>query len=982
MTSEPLKQCLPGQEDPTPSQRIRFQLTEQRIPGPPRSPLLWSETRQELCESLPYYRSFHAGTYSLNPPNTSIKPNKSTFQLPKDRTQPCIFKDGTPYAYLLAAWPSQRDVWSQQGKVIISHGGGKSTGSDRDGASSTASKSFCLSDDQKEQDPTIASLINSMRTGLPIVLIAGENYALIPFNLNCAYAVLGWYTITDGWAEKEAGGKDGKYFVRWKFRFEFATPPFLSPNRYIETQGKPWWLDEETNDPVRRTWNPRERIESLPQKDQEEGWKVVSANQLSIDLSSKDVVSPDLPHMRPTMMRGPLIPPDGLESVESKLAFSPTRKDCRICSQHSPGVYKVGWMCLQPNCPAFWEVEGRAPDPDSLEFVPTFLSTRPTPRQFCLARLPFDLRPVWPARDTTDQARGLYCYTCGRLNCKELFHSPICCHCGTVLGNNPMAKVSPPLPDPVEMEINDPVLAKSSGITRRVWITSEGIKVESFHFPRAFGDSRVHLVRREGLEDGMADDIFRGLQFNSHDLGVEEEEQGLEGEGSRGLLPMTTSLGPPPSYPSRGEGDERIPFRRHPLKHHGMRGKLLSQQFTCNYGKAYKHVVEMETNPLDHHSPKAIRDSMELIVQRTSAALSSETLQLSEKEEDGASKGGKLQEDTFNELYPVLYLDHQKMNFHDDGEPGLGPVISTLSLGAPAIMNFRIKEKYVKNHDTPCTGCDRGEEEEEEKRREKVNESRRSSHMEALPDPSASDPSLRTVELDDTGILDEEDAPLRKMERDEDQPTKKSKKKRKSEEKGKEKKKKKARKETAENLEKESKVYFTGIPNGSKHPSSCEKARCVEEGKAKVRSRTALPRTETIEASNLLTSGDPGNQSCREAPSHLGRKGSRKRRMSDEDPIGPSLDTSLSKDQAQDPDPPKQGSTKIDPHQDQVPPTEPSSSSQPRTTTTSKDQRVFLSLYLPHGSICIQQGRDLQKFFQHSVQPKGFRIAITARRID
>lgn len=38
------------------------------------------------------------------------------------------------------------------------------------------------------------------------------------------------------------------------------------------------------------------------------------------------------------------------------------------------------------------------------------------------------------------------------------------------------------------------------------------------------------------------------------------------------------------------------------------------------------------------------------------------------------------------------------MNHHDDGEPGLGPIVSSLSLGeVPASMKFRLKRKYTKD---------------------------------------------------------------------------------------------------------------------------------------------------------------------------------------------------------------------------------------------------------------------------------------------
>lgn len=52
-------------------------------------------------------------------------------------------------------------------------------------------------------------------------------------------------------------------------------------------------------------------------------------------------------------------------------------------------------------------------------------------------------------------------------------------------------------------------------------------------------------------------------------------------------------------------------------------------------------------------------------------------------------------QEPFNELYPVRYVESQQMNYHDDGEPGLGPVIASLSLGVTATMSFRLKARYA-----------------------------------------------------------------------------------------------------------------------------------------------------------------------------------------------------------------------------------------------------------------------------------------------
>jgi hypothetical protein len=73
--------------------------------------------------------------------------------------------------------------------------------------------------------------------------------------------------------------------------------------------------------------------------------------------------------------------------------------------------------------------------------------------------------------------------------------------------------------------------------------------------------------------------------------------------------------------------------------------------------------------PLEE-SPKAVQQALAFIKKRASLAL-----------------GGK--EPDLNEVLSAAYLDEQKMTFHSDAEKGLGPVVSALSLGSSAIMQFR-----------------------------------------------------------------------------------------------------------------------------------------------------------------------------------------------------------------------------------------------------------------------------------------------------
>ena len=219
----------------------------------------------------------------------------------------------------------------------------------------------------------------------------------------------------------------------------------------------------------------------------------------------------------------------------------------------------------------------------------------------------------------------------------------------------------------------------------------DGLAMYSFTFPAIFGDCCVHLIQADiegGARELAADQIFK--EFQEHAWPANSEVAMDERAKKRRKLEQ-----PRPSDKSDGATTSRklndnngnlnsviddhaaleaerpherlsvIPFRRHVLKSHGGgSGRMLTQQFTCNYGVPYKHVVAMGTEPLSaSSSPAVILSTLDLLNSRTASILPD------------------CHNETFNELYPVLYLEHQKMSFHDDGEPGLGPVLSVQHAG-------------------------------------------------------------------------------------------------------------------------------------------------------------------------------------------------------------------------------------------------------------------------------------------------------------
>ncbi|KAG5735780.1 hypothetical protein E4T56_gene7845, partial [Termitomyces sp. T112] len=171
-------------------------------PPLPRYPPIWAQSRQEVCESFDWFRSYQGGVYFTN-----------------DHAK----------GYLLSAFSSMHDTFEHDGRLIISHGGGKAESAhSRQGKSTTRA-----ADDQLAQDKSIRALLTNYREYRPLVLLIDDKYALFPYDLRpkgITYAVLGFYTISHAWAEYHPAENMRGRVVRYKFAFQWC-----------DGQGQPWW---------------------------------------------------------------------------------------------------------------------------------------------------------------------------------------------------------------------------------------------------------------------------------------------------------------------------------------------------------------------------------------------------------------------------------------------------------------------------------------------------------------------------------------------------------------------------------------------------------------------------------------------------------------------------------------------------------------------------------------------------------------------
>ncbi|KAH7916571.1 2OG-Fe(II) oxygenase superfamily-domain-containing protein [Hygrophoropsis aurantiaca] len=168
------------------------------------NPPLWATSRQEICESTDYFRSYQGGVY---------------------------FSKEVVKGYLLSAFSASHDIFHHGGKLIISHGGGKAESTL---GSRCGEKRHMSADDQQATDHSVHALLNTYESKRPLILLADDKYSLFPFDLAASgftYVVLGLYWISHVWAERQSADNSRGHVIRYKFAFQWC-----------EEQGFPWWI--------------------------------------------------------------------------------------------------------------------------------------------------------------------------------------------------------------------------------------------------------------------------------------------------------------------------------------------------------------------------------------------------------------------------------------------------------------------------------------------------------------------------------------------------------------------------------------------------------------------------------------------------------------------------------------------------------------------------------------------------------------------
>ncbi|USW52871.1 Putative alpha-ketoglutarate-dependent dioxygenase AlkB, DNA oxidative demethylase ALKBH2 [Septoria linicola] len=612
-------------------------------PSPQGQPEVWADSRQSLCETVPYFKMPQSGCHQNN---------------------------GHVYAFLYDGVGHCREYMDTD--IIIARAGG--------GMEADANGQMQQKKDHSLEESQVQAVLNDIEHQNPVVIICGNKNAGAICKMPHRYCVLGWYKPVAVWSEKTMG-KGNKTWTTIKYRFER-----LNADGDTKTA---WYA------PIQEVVTDEDRTTA-----------------------------------------GPL-----------------SRQTCRDCNIASPHVYLNGWMCLNSACTRFWKLYcGEDAPYGKLHYNPAFLLDRTSWEN---EEEPYSAKPLIPdsgkvVGDNLSKinTRGIVCPKCGRCNPRRLWRGWTCDNPVCDFQNFPKhIPVRPAmLHQPWDNVGIGPTLsqnkyAKHLGV--KVQVSHKlGFKVFTYTFDGIDG-KLVHAVSNAKINgaSGGPDAMFEAMQKQDDpEMNLHLERRPFIGTGAASSLKIkptvtaavanetpdaesillalkpgtevmvgvkTTQIAPADDalndttgllndlIPTQDDNDDDEDFaiETQPLKTRPGRpstagitetttsptepGDLMTA-FSVNYGMPYKFVAGGSSLPFSE-SPwpvRACRADLNWASQNFSPSSSVST------------------HTDFNEQLIFAYMEGQKVEYHDDGESGLGPRIASMSLGSKAKMMLRMKGKH------------------------------------------------------------------------------------------------------------------------------------------------------------------------------------------------------------------------------------------------------------------------------------------------
>lgn len=659
---------LPAHIDPilaAISQKLCSRQSISLKPEPQGRPEVWADSRQALCETVPYFKMPQSG---------------------------CHQNDRHVYAFLFDGISHCREYMDTD--IIIARAGG--------GMEQDVSGQMLQKKDHTMGESQVQAVLNDIQLQNPLVIICGSKNAGAVCRMPHRYNILGWYKPVAVWAEKTSG-KGGKAFITIKYRFERLDTSKQAWYAPLRTEKELTTAERDMLQPlVRRTCDACSQTYPAVYLD---GWMCLNAHCEDFwKLETGEwapygrlLYNPAFLLDRTTWAREeepysvrPPIPYVG-SMVGDNLTYINTRgiccPECGRCSQRR--LFK-GWKCDNPDC--------------TYQNFPKHIPVKPP-----MLHLPWESVGDGPALTRNKHERGVNVSIEHRLGFKVFTYTFRGVE-GRLVHAVSNAKINRTANGPDDMfaamqQQDDP--AMDLHLERRKFGSSTkaenpqtgpvpGLQQPSLtkaeQAPRDNDPMRTawHNVQQEQqrcaekseeFRESVASTLFTrfGLDSCQDKSAPSRRHSGIDAENEALITKMLNG-----SEGMFGQLQENLPRQSKPMPALAATedDSVYMSAFAINYGMPYKFVASGVSLPFTG-SPWPIRAC------RADLNWASQNFLDPHGHQD------------LNELLVFAYMEGQKIEYHDDGESGLGPRIATMSLGGKAKMHLRMKSKHY-------TGCSKG----------------------------------------------------------------------------------------------------------------------------------------------------------------------------------------------------------------------------------------------------------------------------------
>ncbi|KAL2017379.1 hypothetical protein VTK56DRAFT_2259 [Thermocarpiscus australiensis] len=478
----------------------------------------------------------------------------------------------------------------------------------------------------------VRSFKNAYELKSLVAVIAGENQPLYPCQPPHPYAVLGYFHITDMWKAKQIPEGTQNAIEIWRVRLEKAD--LTEPS---------WWVAD-----------------------------------------SKDATLPDVP---------------GDENLAAPVVT------CQKCGQPSKEIFTAGWFCLNHQCDEYYTFpNGGAINPQDLEYTKAFLCGR--------THFTGEIPPIKPAMpDDTGLhgtelvlRRGFVCPECGCCNRRVYWNRWVCENKACQFTRQAHMR---PYPQTLLEEENEKFdeLAEKRRKTYGVNKTEGADETDGV-------DETGDVNATDGvienplnqLYDPVATIFQRGYLWLSQTLilgGYIARQYFLpdaQGRilGSFTIFSANRQINEQPGGPNelfQTLEVTDIGLRRNPAAVFGHKLEGYTRHFQQNFGARYKFGVPVQSKGFSE-APDVVLRALQRLIWAKKVAVAESNKFIDTLDGKLVSTHARVTDSKeFNELLALGYMEDDKINYHDDGEHELGPVVAALSLGAPSTMSFRPKRK-------------------------------------------------------------------------------------------------------------------------------------------------------------------------------------------------------------------------------------------------------------------------------------------------